>query len=137
MAASNLFFSSVASILKLQEKVNYEEWRNAVQGFCEMNGLWRYMLREINKPTPLPPLEEGKVHDEVLKEANEAKIIRWLMLTDSLRGIIRSKCNVESMFHISGMDLCSDIWAKFETVYRDKEFIEWDAILIRLSSRTA
>lgn len=137
MAAGNLSFTSVASIPKLQGKANYEEWRIAVQGFCEMNGLWRYMLGEINKPSSLPAPEEGKVHDAALIEANEAKIMRWLTLTNSLRRVIRSTCNAEPMSHVGGMDLCSDMWAKFETLYRDTEFMERDAILIRLSSRTA
>ena len=70
-----------------------------------MNSLWRYMLGEINKPASLPTLEEGKVHDAVLKEANKAKIMRWLTFTDSLRGVIKSTCNVELMSHVSGMDL--------------------------------
>ncbi len=131
MAASNPSFTSVASIPKLQGKTNYEEWRNAVQGFCEMNGLWRYMLGQIEKPAPLPTPEAGKVHDTALKEANEAKIMRWLMLIDSLRGVIRSTCNIEPMSHVSGIDLCSDMWSKFETLYRDTGFMERDAIFIR------
>lgn len=137
MAAGNPSFTSVASIPKLQGKTNYEEWRNAVQDFCEMNGLWRYMLGQIEKPAPLPTPEAGEVHDAALKEANEAKIMRWLTLTDSLRGVIRSTCNIEPMSHVSGMDLCSDMWSRFETLYRDTGFVERDAIFIRLSSQTA
>ncbi len=101
-----------------------------------MNGLWRYMLEEINKPAPLPTLEEGKVHDVLLKEANEDKIIRWLTITESLRGVIRSTCIKKPMSHINDMDLCSNIWTKFETLYWDTEFIERDTILIRLSPWT-
>lgn len=41
------------------------------------------------------------------------------------------------MSHVSGMDLCSDMWSKFETLYRDTGFMERDAIFIRLSSQTA
>lgn len=41
------------------------------------------------------------------------------------------------MSHVSGMALCSDIWAKFESLYRDTGFMERDAIFIRLSSQTA
>lgn len=33
-----------SSILKLQGKTNYEEWRNAVQVVCEMNGLCQERL---------------------------------------------------------------------------------------------
>ncbi len=73
MAADNLSFTSVASIPKLQGKASYKEWRNAVQDFCEINGLWRYMLGEISKPAPLLTLEEDKVHNVVLKEGNEAE----------------------------------------------------------------
>ncbi len=137
MAAGNLTFTSVASIPKLQGKANYKEWRNAVQGFCKMNGLWRYMLGQIKKPESLPTPAASTVQDAALKEANEAKIIRWLTLTDSLRGVIRSTCNVEPMSHVSCMDLCSDMWTKFETLYRDTGFMERDAIFIRLSSQTA
>ena len=95
------------------------------------------MLGEINKPALFPTLVKGKLHDKVLKEANEAQIMRWLTLTDCLRGVIRSKYNVESISYISSIDLCSDIWAKFETLYRETGFMERDAILIRLFSRTA
>ena len=135
MAAGNPSFTSVASIPKLQGKGNYEEWRNAVQGFCEMNGLWRYMLGQIPMPTPLPPPAAGTVQDPVLKEANEAKTMRWLTLTDSLRGVIRSTCNVEPMSHVSGMDLCSEMWTKFEALYWDTGFMERDAIFIQLSTQ--
>lgn len=137
MAAGTTSFAGVASIPKLQGKTNYEEWRNAVQGFCEINGLWRYMLGEITKPEPLPAPADGKQLDATLKEANEAKILKWLTSTDSLRDIIRSTCKIEPMSHVSGMALCSDMWAKFESLYRDTGFIERDAIFIRLSSQTA
>ncbi len=42
--------SSIASIPKLKDKDNYEEWRNAMQGYCQMNGTWRYRIREISQP---------------------------------------------------------------------------------------
>lgn len=102
-----------------------------------MNGLWRYMLGEITKPEPVPAPADGKQLDATLKEANEAKILKWLTLTDSLRDVIRSTCNIEPMSHVSGMALCSDMWAKFESLYRDTGFMERDAIFIRLSSQTA
>ncbi len=134
MAAGNPSFTSVTSIPKLQGKGNYEEWRNAVQGFCEM---WQYMLGQISMPVPLPPPTAGTIQDPVLKEANEAKIMRWLTLTDSLRGVIRSTCNVEPMSYMSSMDLCSDMWTKFEALYRDTGFMEHNAIFIQLSTQTA
>lgn len=134
MIAGNPSFTSVVSIPNLQGKGNYEEWRKAIQGFCEINSLWRYMLGQIPMPAPLPPLTAGKVEDPVLEEANEAKIMRCLMLTDSLRGVIRSTCTVEPMSHVNGMDLCSDMWTKFEVLYQDTGFMERDAIFIRLST---
>lgn len=137
MAAGTTSFTGVASIPKLQGKANYEEWRNAVQGFCEMNGLWRYMLGEIKKPESLPAQAKGKQLDPILKEANETTIIKWLTLTDSLRDVIRSTCNIEPLSHVSGMALCSDMWAKFESLYRDTGLDERDAIFIRLSTLTA
>ncbi len=76
MAIGNLSFTSILSIPKLQGKAQYKKWRNEVQGFYEMNGMWGYMLREINKPASLSTLEESKVHDTLLKKANEAKIMR-------------------------------------------------------------
>lgn len=41
------------------------------------------------------------------------------------------------MSHVSSLDLCSDMWTKFELLYRDTGFMERDTILIRLSSKTA
>ncbi len=41
------------------------------------------------------------------------------------------------MSHVSNLELCSNMWAKFELLYRDTEFMELDTILIQLSSRTA
>lgn len=137
MVADTTSFAGVASIPKLQGKTNYEEWRNAVQGFCKLNGLWRYMLGEITKPEPLPAPADGKPLDATLKEANEAKILKWLTLTEFLRDVIRSSCDIEPMSYISGMALCSDMWAKFESLYRDTGFVERDEIFIRLSSQTA
>lgn len=63
----------VASIPKLKGKSNYEEWRNAMQGFCEMNGYWRYMLGEIPKPTP--PSEKIPA-DAKFKEVYEEKLMK-------------------------------------------------------------
>lgn len=136
MAAGSPSFTGVASIPKPKGKANYEEWRNDVQGFCEMNELWRYMLGEIAKPkAPSPP--ESKELDEKTKEAYDTKLFQWLPVTDSLRGVIRSTCTLDPMPHVSNLDLCSNIWAKIELLYRDTGFMERDTILIRLSSKTA
>ena len=129
MAIGTPSFTSIVSISKLKGKVNYEEWRNAVQGFCEMNGLWRYMLGENKKPkSPSPP--DGEELDEKTQESYDAKLLQWLTVTDSLRGVIRSTCTLDPMSHVSNLDLCSDMWAKFELLYRDTGFMERDAILI-------
>ena len=95
------------------------------------------MLGQIPMPAPLSPPAAGTVQDPVLKEANDAKIMRWLTLTDFLRGVIRSTCNVEPMSHVSGMNLCSDMWTKFEALYWDTGFMERNAIFIQLSTQTA
>ena len=137
MTVGNPSFTSIASILKLQGKGNYEEWRNEVQSFCEINSLWRYMLRQIPMPAALPLLTAGTVQDPVLNEANKAKIMKWLTLTYLLWGVIRLTCNVEPMLHMSGMDLCSNMWTKFEALYWDTGFMERNEIFIRLSTQTA
>ncbi len=102
-----------------------------------MNGILPYMLGQFKKPEPFPTPSAGKVQDAALKEAKKAKIMRWPTLTYSLRGVIRSTCNVELMSHVSDIDPCSDMWTKFETLYRDTDFMERDAIFIRLSSQMA
>lgn len=136
MAAGYPPFTIVASIPKLKGKANYEEWRNAVQGFCEVNGLWRYMLGQIVEPkAPSPP--QGKELDEQTKEAYQTKLLQWLTVTDSLQKVIRSTCTLDPLSHVNNLDLCSDIWTKFEHLYRDTGFMERDTILIRLSSKTA
>lgn len=75
------------------------------------------MLGEIRKPESFPALAEVKRLDPTLKEANEAKIMKWLTLTDSLRGVIRSTCNIEPKSLVSDMAICSDMLAKFESLY--------------------
>lgn len=101
-----------------------------------MNGLWRYMLGEIAK-SKAPSPSEGTELDEETKEAYNAKLLPWLTVTDSLRGVIRSTCTLDPMSHVSNLELCSEMWAKFELLYRDTGFMERDAILIRLSNKTA
>ena len=73
-------FMEIASIPKLKGKSNYEEWRNVMQGFCEMNGYWRYMLGEISKPISPPE----KDLTPTTKEAFETKLMKWLTITDSI-----------------------------------------------------
>ncbi len=102
-----------------------------------MNGLWRYMLGEIPKPKAPPPPERKEEVDEKTKETYDAKYLSWLTVTDSLRGVIRLTYPLDPMSHVSNLELCSDMWAKFELLYRDTGFMNLDTILIQLSSRTA
>lgn len=121
----------IASIPKLKGKSNYEEWRNAMQGFCKMNGYWRYMLGQIPKPAPPP-----KDATPVIQEAFDTKLMKWLTITDSLCGAIQTTCMIDPMSHVGDMELPSDMWKKFESLYRDTGFIERDSIFIRLSTQT-
>ena len=136
MAIDISSFTRVTSIPKLKGKANYKEWQNAVQRFCKMNRLWRYTLGEIKNPKPLSPLD-GSKPDEKTQENHDAKRPQCLTVTDSLRGVIRSTCTLALMSYVSNPDLCSDIWAKFELLYRDTGFMERDAIFIRLCSKTS
>ena len=40
------------------------------------------------------------------------------------------------MSHVSDMGLASEMWKRFESLYRDTGFIERDSIFIRLSTQT-
>ena len=40
------------------------------------------------------------------------------------------------MSHVSDMGLASEIWERFESLYRDTGFIERNSIFIRLSTKT-
>ena len=122
----------IASIPKLKGKSNYEEWRNAMQGFCEMNGYWRYMLGEI--PKPISPTEKELA--PTTKEAFETKLMKWLTITDSIQGAIRTTCTIDLMSQVGDMGLASEMWKRFESLYRDTGFIERDSIFIRLSTQT-
>lgn len=125
-------FMGIALIPKLKGKSNYEEWRNAMQGFCEMNGYWRYMLEEI--PKPISPPE--KELTPAAKEAFETKLMKWLIITDSIRGAIRTTCTIDPMSHVGDMGLASEMWKRVESLYRDTGFIERDSIFTRLSTET-
>lgn len=93
----------IASISKLKGKSNFKEWRNGMQGFCEMNGYWRYMLGEI--PKNISPPE--KELTPTTKEAFETKLMQWLTITDSIQGAIRITCTIDPMSHIGDMGLAS------------------------------
>lgn len=94
------------------------------------------MLGQIaESKTPSPP--EGKKLDEKTKEAYNTKLMQWFTITDSLRELIRSTCTLDPMSHVSNLDLCSDMWTKFEHLYQDTSFMEQDTILMRLSNKTA
>lgn len=84
---SSYSFMGIASIPKLKRKSNYKEWRNAMEDFCEMNGYWRYMLGQIPQPTP-PQAEETTVMTSATQEAFEAKLMKWLTITDLLCGAL-------------------------------------------------
>ncbi len=85
----------------------------------------------------LSPSIVDTVQDLVLKNVNKFKIIRQLILTNLLERIIRSTYNVELMSYINGIDLCSDIQIKFEVLYQNTGFREYDIIFIKLSTQTA
>lgn len=103
MASGSSLFTGVALILKLKRKANYEEWRNAVQGFYKINGLWWYMLGESAKlKAPSPP--EGKELDKKTKETYDTKLFQWLMVTDSLRKVIKSICTLDLVSYVSNLD---------------------------------
>ncbi len=103
-----------------------------MQGLCEMNGYWRYMLGEI--PQPISPPE--KELTPTTKEAFETKLMKWLTFTDSIRGAIHTTCTIDPMSHVGDMGLASEMWKRFESLYRDTRFIKCDSIFIRLSTQT-
>ena len=124
-------FIGIVSIPKLKGKSNYEKWRNAIQGFCKMNGYWRYMLGQIPKPA-LPP----KDATPVIQEAFDTKLMKWLTITDSFYRVIQTTCMIDPMLHIGDMELPFDMWKKFESLYQDIGFIERDSIFICLLTQT-
>ena len=97
-----------------------------------MNGYWRYMLGQI--PRPSPPSEKELTPET--KEAFEVKLMKWLTITDSLRGAIRTTSTIDPMSHVGDMELASDMWKRFESLYRDSGFIERNTIFMRLSTQT-
>ena len=103
-----------------------------MQGFCEMNRYWRYMLGEI--PKPISPSENELT--PTTKEAFETKLMKWLTITDSIQGAIRTTCTIDLMSQVGDMGLASEMWKRFESLYRDTGFIERDSIFIRLSTQT-
>ncbi len=103
-----------------------------MQGFCEINRYWRYILGEI--PKPISPPE--KELTPTTKEASETKLMKWLTITDSIRGAIRTTCTIDPLTHFGDMGLTSEMWKRFESLYRDTGFIERDSIFICLSTQT-
>ena len=84
------------------------------------------MLEEISKlisPEKLT-LENKKVF--------ETKLIKWIMITDFIRGIIWPTYTIDPISHIRDMGLTSEIWRKFELLYQDSRFNERDSIFIQL-----
>ncbi len=73
---------SITSIPKLKGKNNYEKWRNTMQGYCQMNGKWRYMIGEISqliKPAENKPEKIAQYVKDLAK---------WNGICDSLEGAI-------------------------------------------------
>ncbi len=97
-----------------------------------MNGYWRYILGEIPKPIS-PPKKELT---PTTKEAFETKLMKWLTITDSIRGAVRTTCTIDLMSHVDDMGLASEMWKRFESLYRDTGFIKRDSIFIRLFTQT-
>ncbi len=95
------------------------------------------MLSQIAKPKASSSTEKKKEIDEKTSEANDAKLLPWLTVTDSFRGVMRSTCTLDPMSHVGNFKLCFNKWAKFKLQYRDTRFIERDTIFIRLSSKIA
>ncbi len=89
------------------------------------------MLGEIFKPASP---SENKLTDLKLKGTYKKKLMKWFMITDSVRGAIRTICTIDPMSHVGDIKLASDIWMKSEFLYRDTGFIERNAIFIRLSA---
>ena len=62
--------SSITSIPKLKDKNNYKEWRNAMQGYCQMNSTWRHMIGKILqpiKPTKNKPKDNAQYVTDLAK----------------------------------------------------------------------
>lgn len=62
--------------------------------------------------------------------------MKWLTITDSLRGAIRTTSTIDPMSHVGDMELGSEMWKRFESLYRDSGFIEHNTIFMRLSTQT-
>lgn len=89
-------------------KANDKVWRNAIQGFCEMNRLWQYILGQVLKPkTPTLP-KKGEL-EEKTKEVYNTKLLQWLTIIVSLRRIIRLTYSLDLMSHVSNLNLYSEI----------------------------
>ena len=122
--------SSIASIPKLKGKNNYEEWCNAIQGYCQMNGKWRYMIGELSQPIEPAENKTKKIAQYVKDPA------KWNGICDSLESAIRCTVSVDPMSHVHGLSNCSLMWKKFQTFHRNTGFLQRDAIFIWLSTKT-
>ena len=56
--------------------------------------------------------------------------MKWLTITDSIRGAIRTTCTIDPISHVADMRLASEMWKRFELLYRDTGFIERDSIVM-------
>ena len=101
-----------------------------MQGYCQMNGTWRYMIGEVPQPT-----KPSESKPEVIAQYDK-DLAKWNMICDSLEGAIRCTVTVDPMSHVHGLSNCSLMWKKFQTLYRNTGFLERDAIFIRLSTKT-
>lgn len=57
-------------------------------------------------------------------------------MTDSLCGAFQTTCMIDPMLHVRKMELASDMWKKFEFLYRDTGFIAQNSIFICLLTQT-
>lgn len=69
-------------------------------------------------------LTMAKIYNRAQRKINKDKIMRLLILIDSLQKVTRSRYNVNFMSYLGGIDLLSDICAKFEILYQDTGFME-------------
>ena len=78
-----------------------------MQGYCRINGTWRYMIGEVLQPTK-PSESKPKVIAQYNKD-----LAKWNMICDSLKGAIWCSVIVDPMSHVHGLFNCSLMWKKF------------------------
>lgn len=74
--------SSIASITKFKDKNNYEKCKNAMQGYCQINGTWRYKIGKVLQPT-----EPIKSKPELVAQYDK-KFAKWNTICNSLKDTI-------------------------------------------------